>query len=110
MIQRQFFKKAETKQSTRKHLIDNSMNLLIVLKKLCPGSSSTSTDTTEDNDTSSATSSSKIWESFTELLEEFGAKSDTYGGVEAMVNEYLSEPLIDYESDDPLKWWNENKC
>ena len=27
-----------------------------------------------------------------------------------MVNRYLSEPLIDYKSGDPLRWWNENKC
>ena len=35
--------------------------------------------------------------------------SDKCGGVEAMVDQYLCEPLIDYKSGDPLKWWNENK-
>ena len=27
-----------------------------------------------------------------------------------MEDRYLSEPLIDYKSGDPLRWWNENKC
>ena len=70
----------------------------------------TNTTSTEDDDASSAPCSSKIWECFTELLlQEVGATSDTSGGVEAMVDRYLSEPLIDYKSGDPLKWWNENK-
>ena len=86
-----FFTKAETKQSTRKFLIDNSVDCAEPpRKRLRPDSSSTATDTTEDDDTSSATSSSKIWECFTELLEEVSATSDTCGGMEAMVDRYLS--------------------
>ena len=124
-----FFTKAETKQVARKFLIDNchvSEHLSSTTdlrtdsveprrKRLRPDSSSSSTtectDTTEDDDTSSATSgtfSSKIWECYTELLEEVGATSDTSGGVEAVIDRYLCEPLIDYKSGDPLKWWNEN--
>ena len=86
-----FFMKAETK-----YLTDNSVDCVkSPRKRLRPGSSSTATDTTEDDDTSSTTSSSKIWECLTELLEEVGATSDTCIGVEAMVDRYLSEPLID---------------
>ena len=121
-----FFTKPETKQVARKFLIDNchvSEHLSSITdlrsdsveprrKRLCPDSSSSSTtDTTEDDDTSSATSgtcSSKIWECYTELLEEVGATSDTSGGVEAVIDRYLCEPLIDYKRADPLKWWNEN--
>ena len=102
-----FFTKAETKQSARKFLIDNSVDCAEPpRKRLRPDSSSTATDTTEDDDTSSATSS-KIWECFTEQLEEVGATSDTCRCMEAMVDRYLSEPLIDYKSGDPLKWRNE---
>ena len=50
-----------------------------------------------------------ILECFTELLQEVGEASDTSGGVEAMVDRYLCEPLIDYKSGDPLKLWNESK-
>ena len=25
-----------------------------------------------------------------------------------MVDRYLSEPLIDYKKNDPLKWWQDN--
>ena len=54
-------------------------------------------------------SSSKVWECFTELLEEAGATSDLGGGPEAMVDNYLSEPLIGYKQGDPLKWWHDNE-
>ena len=129
-----YFTKTETKQSTRKFLIDNckfsehasnttdlSGNSTEPPRKRLRSDSSdsssssttTTTDTnttnTEDDDASSAPCSSKIWECFTELLQEVGATSDTTGGVEAMVDRYLSEPLIDYKSGDPVKWWNENK-
>ena len=53
--------------------------------------------------------SSKIRECFTELQQEVGATSDTCGGVEAMVDRYLCELLIDYKSGNPLKWLDENK-
>lgn len=39
------------------------------------------------------------------LLAEVGA---ICGGVEATVDRYLSEPLIEYKSGDPLRWWNKN--
>ena len=52
---------------------------------------------------------SKVWECFTELLEGAGATSDLGGGPEAMVDNYLSEPLIDYKQGDPLKWWHDNE-
>ena len=82
-------------------------------KQLRSDSTTTTTDTnttsTEDDNASSAPCSSKIWECFTELLQEVGATGNTSGSVEAMVDRYLSEPLIDYKSGDPLKWWNENK-
>ena len=123
-----FFTKTETKQSVRKFLIDNckfsehasSTTDLSVdsteppRKRLHSDSTNTTTTdnnttSTEDDDASSAPCSSKIWEYFTELLQEVGATSDTSGGVEAMVDRYLSEPLIDYKSGDLLKWWNENK-
>ena len=51
-----------------------------------------------------------MWECFTKLLEEVGATSDTCGGVEATVDRYLFEPLINYKTDGRLEWWNENKC
>ena len=52
------------------------------------------TTTSEDNDQAS---SSNVWECFTELLEEAGATSNVGGGAEGMVDNYLSEPLIDYK-------------
>ena len=127
-----FFTKAETKQSAKKFLIDNCKfrehesgtidlsdgSAKPPRKRLHSDSSSTTTtstssatdtNTTEDDDASSSPPTSKIWECFTELLEEVGATSDTSGGVKAMVDRYLSEPLIDYKSGDPLKWWNKNQ-
>ena len=50
--------------------------------------------------------SSKVWECFTELLEE---ASDLGGGPAAMVDNYLSEALIDYKQGDPLKYWHDNE-
>ena len=50
--------------------------------------------------------SSKVWECFTELLEE---ASGLDGGPAAMVDNYLSEPFIDYKQGDPLKYWHDNE-
>ena len=104
-----FFTKAETKQSARNFLIDNckfsehasTLSSTVDLsddsvepprKKARPdGTTATDTNTTEDDeidDTSSAPSSSKMWECFTELLEEVGVTSDTGGGVETMVDRW----------------------
>ena len=58
-------------------------------------------DINEDNSTGTETSNSKVWEHFTELLEEDGAISTESTGVEVMLD---SEPLIKYKSNDPLKW------
>ena len=100
------FTKTETKQSARKFLIDNCKlsehassttdlsgdSTEPPRKRLRSDSTTTTTTTdtnttsTEDDDASSAPCSSKIWECFTELLQEVGATSDTSGGVEAMVD------------------------
>ena len=63
-----------------------------------------STDSSVDN-----TLTSKVWECFTEILHDSGATTDTDGGKEAMVDRYLSEPLIDYKTGNPYTWWNNNK-
>ena len=66
-------------------------------KRLC-SDSSTATDTTDNDNTSSANSSTKIWEWFTEVLQEVGVTKDTTGGVKDKVDRYLSELLIEQKS------------
>ena len=48
-------------------------------------------------------------ECFSEILQDSGATTDADGGVEAMVDKYFAEPLIEYTSGNPYKWWNDNK-
>ena len=54
-------------------------------------------------------SSSKIWECFTEILQDSGATTDKDEGVEVMVDKYFAEPLIEYKTGNPYKWWNDNQ-
>jgi len=99
-----FFAETGTKLSARQYLIDNCG---YTDNSDEPPNKRPRHDTTQDS--SDQASSSKVWECFTELLEESGASSDMGGGVEAMVDRYLSEPLIDYKKGDPLKWWQDNE-
>ena len=102
-----FFMGTETHQLTRQYLIDNCGYITGVDEPPTKGYGMIIyTTTSGGNDQAS---SSKIWECFTKLLEEAGATSDLGGGVESMVDNYLSEPLIDYKQSDPLKWWHDNE-
>ena len=38
-----------------------------------------------------------------------GATTDKDEGVEAMVDKYFAEPLIEYKTGNPYKWWNDNQ-
>jgi len=92
-----FFTEAKTRLSTRQYLIDN---FVYTDDSDQPPNKRPCHDTTQDG--SDQASSSKVWECFTELLEESGASSDM-GGVEAMVDRYLFEPLIEYKKGDPFR-------
>ena len=54
-------------------------------------------------------SSSKIWECFTEILQDSEATTDKDEGVEAMVDKHFAELLIEYKTGNPYKWWNDNQ-
>lgn len=76
----------ETQQLTRQYLIDNcEYNTDVDEPPNKRPRHDNHTTTSGGNDQAS---SSKVWECFTELLEEAGATSDLGGGVEAMVDNH----------------------
>ena len=101
-----FFTGTETQQLTRQYLIDNCRYITGVDEY--PNNRTWHDNHLTTFGGNSQVSSSKVCECFTELLEEAGATSDLGGGPEAMVDKYLSEPLIDYKQGNPLKWWHED--
>ena len=96
-----FFTGTETQQLTRQYLIDNCGYITGVDEP--PNKKPQHDNHLTAFGGNNQALSSKVWECFTELLEEAGATSDLGGGPEAMVDNYLSEPLIDYKQGDPLK-------
>ena len=93
-----FFMETETQQLAREYLID------IIATTFQPPNKRARHDHTTTAENNDQASSSKVWECFTELLEETWATSDVGVGVEGMVDSYLSEPLIDCNKGDPLKY------
>ncbi|XP_065891626.1 zinc finger BED domain-containing protein 4-like [Dysidea avara] len=95
----------EAKRLASKCVIDNAVDPDVEVEPQSkrPRTES-STDSSVDN-----TSTSEVWECFTEILHDSGATTDTDGGKEAMVDRYLSEPLIDYKTGNPYTLWNNNK-
>lgn len=51
---------------------------------------------------------SKVWECMAEILEDSGEFTDDIidivGGIEGTVNNYLREPLINYQVGNPYLW------
>ena len=106
-VQHHFFTGTETQQLIRQYLIDNCGYITGVDEP--PNKRPRHDNHTTTSGGNDQASSSKVWECFTELLEEPGATSDLGGGVKSMVDNCLSELLIDYKQSDPLKWWHDNE-
>jgi len=98
-----FFSK-EAKRLARRYVIETTVDTDVEVepqnKRPCTESSS---DSAADN------TSSKVWEYFTEILQDSEATIDSDGGKEGVMDRYLSEPLIDYRTGNPYTWWNNNK-
>ena len=52
----------------------------------------------------------ELWQSFNEILEESGSSAEGENTViGAVVEQYLSEPLLEFHSSNCFTWWNSNK-
>ena len=51
----------------------------------------------------------ELWQSFNKILEESGASPEGLSNDNSVVKQYLSEPLLDFCSNNCLTWWSSNK-
>ena len=51
----------------------------------------------------------ELWQSFNEILEESGASAEGLSSDANVVDQYLSEPLLEFHSNKSLIWWSSNK-
>ena len=84
---------SEGKGLARKCIIDNIVDTDVEVE-----SQSKRPRTESSNDSSAeGASTSKVWKCLTEILHDCGTITDSDGGKEIMVDQYFSEPLIDYK-------------
>ena len=99
------FFSSEGKGLARKCMIDNIVDTDVEVE---PQSKRPRTEFSNDSSVEGE-STSKVWECLTEILHDCGATTDSDGGKEIMVDQYFSEPLIDYKKGNPYTWWYNNR-
>ena len=99
------FFSCEGKGLARKCMIDNIVDTDVEVE---PQSKRPRTEFSNDSSVEGA-STSKVWECLTEILHDCGATTDSDSGKEIMVDQYFSEPLIDYKKGNPYTWWYNNR-
>ena len=52
----------------------------------------------------------ELWQSFNEILEESGASAEGLSSDNSVLEQYLSEPLLEFHSSNCLTWWKSNKA
>ena len=99
------FFSSEGKGLARKCMIDNIVDTDVEVE---PQSKRPRTEFSNDSSVEGE-STSKVWECLTEILHDCGATTDSDSGKEIMVDQYFSEPLIDYKKGNPYTWWYNNR-
>ena len=51
----------------------------------------------------------ELWQSFNEIFEESGTSAEGLSNDHSVVEQYLSEPLLGFHSNNCLTWWSSNK-